>query len=60
MKPTAHQTNKAKAATALRSRTAADTNPRLRRRPLYRELLAQACARCFMCVGLPMDIPAFK
>jgi len=34
--------------------------PRLRLLPPYREHLAQAFARFFMRVGLPVDIPAFQ
>jgi hypothetical protein len=34
--------------------------PRLRLLPPYREHLAQAFARFFMRVGLPVDIPPFK
>lgn len=33
---------------------------RLRLLPPYREHLAQAFARSFMRVGLPIDIPVFK
>jgi len=33
---------------------------RIRRLPPYREHLAQAFARFFMRVGLPIDIPAFR
>ena len=36
------------------------TRPRLRLLPPYREHLAQAFARFFMRVGLPIDIPRFK
>jgi hypothetical protein len=41
-------------------RMAAAYGPRPRLRPPYREHLAQAFARYFMRVGLPVDIPAFK
>ena len=34
-------------------------SPRIRLLPPYREHLAQAFARFFMRVGLPMDVPAF-
>ena len=36
---------------------AASQGPRLRLNPPYREHLAQAFARFFMRVGLPVDIP---
>ena len=36
-----------------------DQTPRLRLLPPYREHLAQALARFYMRVGLPIDIPAF-
>ncbi len=39
---------------------AAKQNERVRLMPPYREHLAQAFARFFMRVGLPIDIPAFK
>lgn len=38
---------------------AATQKPRLRLLPPYREHLAQALARFYMRVGLPVDIPAF-
>ncbi len=38
----------------------AQPNPRLRLLPPSRERLAQACARSFMRVGLPIDIPVFR
>jgi hypothetical protein len=38
---------------------AALQSPRLRLLPPYREHLAQAFARFFMRVGLPVDIPPF-
>lgn len=38
---------------------AAAQPPRLRLQPPYREHLAQALARFYMRVGLPVDIPAF-
>ena len=38
----------------------AQQNPRLSLLPPYREHLAQAFARSFMRVGLPIDIPAFR
>lgn len=38
----------------------AKDRPRLRLLPPYREQLAQAFARYFMRVGLPVDIPPFK
>lgn len=38
----------------------AQQNSRLRLLPPYREHLAQAFARSFMRVGLPIDIPAFR
>ncbi|MCI0681570.1 MAG: hypothetical protein L0Y71_05665 [Gemmataceae bacterium] len=38
---------------------AAEQKPRLRLLPPYREHLAQALARFYMRVGLPVDIPAF-
>lgn len=34
--------------------------PRVRLMPPYREHLAQAFARFFMRIGLPVDIPSFK
>ncbi len=40
--------------------TARADPPRLRLLPPYREHLAQAFARFFMRVGLPVDIPPFK
>jgi hypothetical protein len=39
---------------------AALAGPRLRLLPPYREHLAQAFARYFMRVGLPIDIPPFR
>ena len=39
---------------------AASQGPRLRLLPPYREHLAQAFARFFMRVGLPMDFPPFR
>ena len=39
---------------------AAAQSPRLRLLPPYREHLAQAFARFFMRVGLPVDVPAFR
>ena len=39
---------------------AARQGPRLRLNPPYREHLAQAFARFFMRVGLPVDIPPFR
>jgi len=39
---------------------AQNAGPRLRLLPPYREHLAQAFARYFMRVGLPVDIPAFN
>lgn len=39
---------------------AAGHGPRLRLNPPYREHLAQAFARFFMRVGLPVDIPPFR
>jgi hypothetical protein len=39
---------------------ATDSGDRLRLLPPYREHLAQAFARFFMRVGLPVDIPPFK
>jgi hypothetical protein len=41
-------------------REALNRNQRLRLLPPYREHLAQAFARFFMRVGLPIDIPPFK
>ena len=41
-------------------RLAVEQSPRLRLLPPYREHLAQAFARFFMRVGLPVDIPAFR
>lgn len=41
-------------------RRAAVAGPRLRLLPPYREHLAQAFARFFMRVGLPVDIPPFR
>ena len=38
----------------------ANAGPRLRLNPPYREHLAQAFARFFMRVGLPVDIPSFR
>jgi hypothetical protein len=38
---------------------AAGQQPRLRLLPPYRDHLAQALARFYMRVGLPVDIPAF-
>lgn len=38
---------------------AAEQSPRLRVLPPYREHLAQAFARFFMRVGLPVDVPPF-
>lgn len=38
---------------------AADQSPRVRLLPPYREHLAQAFARFFMRVGLPVDVPPF-
>ena len=38
---------------------AAQQSPRLRLLPPYREHLAQAFARFFMRVGLPIDVPPF-
>lgn len=38
---------------------AAQQSPRLRLLPPYREHLAQAFARFFMRVGLPIDVPSF-
>jgi hypothetical protein len=40
-------------------RLASGQKPRLRLLPPYREHLAQALARFYMRVGLPVDIPAF-
>jgi hypothetical protein len=45
-------------AATLKSHAATQT-PRLRLLPPYREHLAQALARFYMRVGLPLDIPAF-
>ncbi len=45
-------------ATTVRELAASQT-PRRRLLPPYREHLAQAFARFFMRVGLPVDIPAF-
>lgn len=45
---------------AFTRRQAALTSGRLRLLPPYREHLAQAFARYFMRVGLPVDIPPFK
>jgi len=39
---------------------ASHQDPRLRLNPPYREHLAQAFARFFMRVGLPVDIPPFR
>jgi hypothetical protein len=39
---------------------ATETGDRIRLLPPYREHLAQAFARFFMRVGLPIDIPPFK
>ena len=39
---------------------AGSQGPRLRLNPPYREHLAQAFARFFMRVGLPVDIPPFR
>jgi hypothetical protein len=39
---------------------ATDQAPRIRLLPPYREHLAQAFARFFMRVGLPVDVPPFK
>lgn len=41
-------------------RLATERSPRLRLLPPYREHLAQAFARFFMRVGLPINIPPFK
>jgi hypothetical protein len=41
-------------------RELAKRRPRLRLLPPYREQLAQAFARYFMRVGLPVDIPPFR
>jgi hypothetical protein len=41
-------------------RQAEDAEERLRLLPPYREHLAQALARFFMRIGLPVDIPPFK
>ena len=41
-------------------RERAKQRPRLRLLPPYREQLAQAFARYFMRVGLPIDIPPFR
>jgi hypothetical protein len=38
---------------------AAQQSPRLRLLPPYREHLAQAFARFFMRIGLPVDVPSF-
>lgn len=42
------------------SHIAIEQSPRLRLMPPYREHLAQAFARFFMRVGLPVDIPPFR
>ena len=45
---------------ALLRREAANASQRLRLLPPYREHLAQAFARYFMRIGLPLDIPPFR
>lgn len=39
---------------------AVEAGERVRLNPPYREHLSQAFARCFMRVGLPVDIPSFR
>ena len=45
---------------AMLKELAARQSPRVRLLPPYREHLAQAFARFFMRVGLPVDVPPFK